>query len=399
MIPLPANNQTPIPPSGEGQAVEALLRFAATIGASAVHITVGAPPLLRLGNDLWSLRDIAEMEDEKAKKATSFLSANPAWGIIMTPTSAWRAVAEIFTRPDLRERFERTGTTRFVRPLPGLTRYLVTVFRQRGNPAIVCRSLGQGVPSLEDLFRHLPEAKDTVERLLTTGAGLVLVASPPGGGRDTTLAAMIDFINRTSLRHVVTIEAPIRYLHRHSRGIVNQREVGEDVESFESGVKAAAESDADVIAVGDVPDAGTADALVAAAEGGRLVLCAVRAASAEEAVRRIADLLPENLGGGPARRLVPVLRGVVVQKAVPSPNGRGTVVAAGVLPAAGPLGNALLSGDSSRTASLLRTGPVDGAFPLERSLAKLAASGAVSRTDAESRAGDVELFWHYLKLY
>ncbi|WP_338835933.1 type IV pilus twitching motility protein PilT [Neomoorella thermoacetica] len=395
-----ASNQILFSAAEKGQTAEVLLRFAASIGAAAVHVTVGAPPLVRVDGELRRIRDLAAAGDDRGREAADFLSANPLWGAVVTPAAAWRAAAELFARPEQRERFEKTGIVRFVKSLPGVTRYLVTVFRQRGNPAIVCRSLGWGVPTLEDVFRHLPEAREAAERLLAAGEGLVLVAGPAGSGREATLAAMVDFVNGTTPRHVVTVEDPIRYLHRHGRGVVNQREVGEDVESFESGVRSAVESDADVIAAGDVPDAGTADAVVAAAEGGRLVLCAVRAASAEEAAGRVAGLLPESAGSGARRRLAAVLRGVVVQKTLPANGGHGPVVtAAGVLPAVPPLKEALLDGDAAKMAALLRSGTVEGAFPLERALAKLAASGVVDRAEAESRAGDAELFWRFLKLY
>ncbi|WP_141264501.1 MULTISPECIES: type IV pilus twitching motility protein PilT [unclassified Neomoorella] len=378
--------------------MEALLRFAAGIGATSIHITVGAPPLLRVDGDLCPIRDLAVPGDDRGQQAADFIATNSFWEMVVTPAIARRVAAELFARPELRERFEQTGTVRFVKSLPGMTRFLVSVFRQRGNPAVVCRALGRSVPSLEDVFRHLPEVKEAVERMLATGEGLILVGGPTGSGKAATLAAMVDFINRTSPRHVITVENPIRYLHRHARGVVNQREVGEDVDNFENGVKSALYSDADVIVAGDVPDAGTADAVVVAAETGRLTVCAVRAASAEETVARVARLIPAQESGGPVCRLAAVLHGVVVQKAICGADG-GRVVAAGVLPAVPPLKDVLLAGDVTRMAAILHSGSVDGAFPLERALAKLAATDIIDRAKAECRAGDADLFWRFLKLY
>jgi len=381
--------------AGSERKVEELLNLVVEVGASGVHLTVGAPPTLRVDGKLWRLPDLASSGPERAKeKAAAFLAEKLKWRNPVTPVLAESLTAELLTRDQHRNTFENRGTVRFALSVPGLSRFRVSVFRQRGCPAISVRALGRGVPDLDALFEPLPEAREALLKLAEAREGLIVVAGPAGSGKTATLTALTDRINRTRALHVVTVEDPIEYLHSHALSVVDQREVGEDTESVAAGVASAVAAGADVVVAGDVQDGAAADAVLAAAEAGKLVLCAVRSSSLEDAVFALADMI----GGTSAlQRLASALRAVVFQKTVPSNREEGRVVAAGVYSVVRPAKLAIRNGDRIQAVSVLRND--GGRCPLERSLARLVASGLVALEDAEECAEDMELFWRYMRLF
>lgn len=302
--------------------------------------------------------------------------------------------AELLSHDERRRAaFEARGSARFAVSVPGLSRFRVSLFRQRGSPAAGVRVLGRGAPDLEGLFPDLPEVREGLSSLALSGGGLVVAAGPAGSGKTSTLAAMVDFANRKRAVLIVTVEDPIEHLHAHAASVVSQREVGEDAESVAAGVAEAAAAGADLIMAGDVPDAAAAEAVVAAAEAGRLVLCAARAGSLEEAL----FALPDLAGSAGARaRYAAAVRAVVFQKAVPA-SGCGRTVAAGVYLLSRAARLALRSGDREGAVAAARG--AGAGCPLERSLARLAAAGKVRLEDAEEAAEDAELFWRYMRLF
>lgn len=377
--------------AGNGRKMEDLLKMAVGIGASDVHLTAGVPPVLRVEGKVWRLPDLASSGPEKVKaRVADFLSEKPKWGNHVTPALVESFTADLLAREHHRTLFERQGEVRFALSMPGLSRFRVSIFRQRGCPAINIRMLGRGVPDLDALFEPLPEVREALSRLVQAEGGLIIIAGPAGSGKSTTLAALIDCINRTRALHVVTIENPVEYLHVHAKSVVNQREVGEDVESVAAGVVAAVAADADVVAAAGVPDGPAADAVIAAAEAGKLVFCEVRASSLGDAVFALADLAGT---AAVPQRLASVLRAVVFQKTVPRCDRTGHVTVAGVYPLSRAARLVIRNGDRERVAASIRGGGI--ARPLEHLLAGLVASGLVSPEDAEEYSDDPDLFWQF----
>jgi len=222
------------------------------------------------------------------------------------------------------------------------------------------------------------------------------VTGPTGSGKSTTLAAMVDHVNRTSERHVITLEDPIEYLHRHGRGVVNQREVGEDVESFAEGLRAALREDPDVILVGEMRDLETIATAITAAETGHLVLSTLHTNTAAETVERVVDVFLPHQQQQVRVQLAGVLQGVLSQQLLPRKDGRGRVCAVEVLVATHAVRSLIREGKTHQIPSAIQTGASEGMVPMDRALADLVLAGLVSREDAEERAVDPKLFARYL---
>jgi twitching motility protein PilT len=259
---------------------------------SDLHVKVGSPPLLRMPDGLVRL------------------DRDPLTGI-ETQTIAERIVPE-----DRRTKFEETGEIDFAYSVPHVGRFRANVFRQRGSISMVLRKLRFGGPTFEEL--GLP---DVVRKIADEHRGLVLVTGPTGSGKTTTLAAMIDHINRTKAVHVVTIEDPIEVLHRDEMASINQREVGNDTQDFLVALRAALRQDPDVILIGEMRDTETVRAAIAAAETGHLVLSTLHTVDATETVNRVIDFFPPYQQQQVRLALAGTLRGIVCQRLVPTVEG------------------------------------------------------------------------------
>jgi twitching motility protein PilT len=377
--------------------VDDLLTLAVRCGASDLHLTVGVPPVLRLHGRLWKLTDLAASGPAEAKREAEVVMAH--WPEVcgpLTPTLADRVAKELLGEGRHREEFERRGNADLAKSVPGLSRFRVNVYRQRGNCAAVYRVLSSRIPPLDELFAHAPGTAEVMRRLAELPRGLVLVTGPTGSGKSTTLAAMVDHINRTSERHVITLEDPIEYLHRHGRGIVNQREVGDDVASFAEGLRAALREDPDVILVGEMRDLETIATAITAAETGHLVLSTLHTNTAAETVERIIDVFPPHQQRQVRVQLAGVLQGVLSQQLLPRKDGRGRVCAVEVMVATHAIRALIREGKTHMIPGAIQTGSPEGMVPMDRALADLVLMGLVSREDAEDRAVDPKLFARYL---
>jgi twitching motility protein PilT len=215
----------------------------------------------------------------------------------------------------------------------------------------------------------------------------VLVCGPHGSGTSTTLAALVDRINRSRAGHILTIEQPIEFLHHHRRGIVNQREVGEDTESFETGVRHALRQDPDVLVVGELPDIETIRHVLAAAETGQLVLATLRTMDAVKTIERIVDIFPADQQGQVRLQLAHTLRGIVVQQLVPAIDG-GVALAVEVLLPTPEVVRCIREGDSANLVKAIIGGVSSGMGTMDQSLAELVQEGLVSVDAAAERAVD-----------
>jgi twitching motility protein PilT len=284
--------------------LNAVLGRAVELGASDIHLKVGQPPVVRRDGDLGVLPDHDPLYD-------SDLDA-----VLAT-------VADL--APGKLSHFHETGELDIAYTEPGLPRFRVNGFRQRGSISFAFRVIPKNVPSFEEL--RLPKG---VHRLAEEHRGLVLVTGATGSGKTTTLAALIDHINRTRRQHIVTIEDPIEILHADQGCIVNQREVGLDTESFLAAIRRVLRQDPDVILIGELRDAETAETALKAAESGHMVFSTMHTIDAAETIGRMIEFFPAEKQEQIRSIMAGVLRGVISQRLLPRQEG-GRVAAVEVM--------------------------------------------------------------------
>nr|PZN02770.1 MAG: type II secretion system protein GspE [Bacillota bacterium] len=245
---------------------------------------------------------------------------------------------------------------------------------------IVLRILDKANTVLElDQLGFLPQALEQYESLIRSSYGMILITGPTGSGKTTTLAAMIDRINETRSCHIVTLEDPIEYLHRHKKSIVNQREIGSDSPSFASALRAALRQDPDVILVGEMRDLETVATAITAAETGHLVLATLHTGSAVQSIDRIIDMFPPYQQNQVRSQLADVLIGVITQKLLPRADGKGRVAAAEILVATPAVRNLIREGKTYQIISLMQTGSRYGMQTMEMAIQDLFEKGIIDR--------------------
>ena len=293
------------PPPGAKKTPELnnILQVAMKAGASDIHIKAGLPPIFRIDGQLYPYKDAPRLSPDIVNKM--------AFGIM---TKAQQ------------EKFKDAGEIDLAYGVPGLGRFRVNIFQQRGTIGIVLRVIPFGVKTIEEL--NLPPI---IGKLAMEPRGLILVTGTTGSGKSTTLAAMIDLINSTRTCHIVTIEDPIEFLHRDKRSIINQREVGFDTKSFAIALRAALRQDPDVVLVGEMRDFETIETALLAAETGHLVLSTLHTLDATETINRIVAVFPPYQQKQVRLQLASVLKGVISQRLVPRADGKGRVPAVEVL--------------------------------------------------------------------
>ena len=344
--------------------MEPLLREMVDRGASDLHITRGQPPMLRV---------------DGALVAT-------AGGRRLDTGRAGRLAASLLTQ-DQRRQFDAADELDFAFTVEGLARFRGNCSRQRGSVAMSVRHIPLGVASLEEL--GLPP---TVNRMAERPRGLVLVTGPTGSGKSTTLAAMVDQINRRRRGHILTIEDPIEFVHPDRRCIVRQREVGVDTRSFSAALKHAMRQDPDVILIGEMRDTETMAAALGIAETGHLVLSTLHTNSAAESVNRVVDSFESHRQAQVRSQLASVLEGVVTQILVPRAARRGRVVAAEVLVCTAAVRAVIRDDKVHQTGSLMQAGRKHGMQTLNDALARLYLNGEVTLEAALRRSsGPAEL--------
>jgi twitching motility protein PilT len=285
------------------QILDHVLGAARQLGASDVHLKSGLPPVFRIKGDLRTLRDTPPLTAE----VIGTFAVN-----LMNDKQ--RAHFDLHHDADL-----SYGT-------PDGVRYRVNIFKQRGQTGMVLRIIPPEVPGFDKL--NLPPA---VQKMCEEERGLILVTGITGSGKSTTLAAMIDHINRQRASHIITVEDPIEFMHRDRRSVVNQREIGFDAESFSTALRAALRQDPDVILVGEMRDEETIETALHAAETGHLVMSTLHTLDAVETVNRIIGMFPPHQQGQIRLALAAVLKGVVSQRLVARADGKGMVPAVEIL--------------------------------------------------------------------
>jgi twitching motility protein PilT len=337
-------------------------RAAVKTQASDLHLKVGQPPKLRLYGQL--------------KNTT---------GEIMTAEMIEQMVFEILS-PAQKELFLKEGTLDFAHEIVGEYRFRINVFRQRGVASLVARRVNSAVPPFEEL--HLPAV---LEKICDLSQGMILVAGPAGGGKTTTIAAMIDFINRTRSCHIVTLEDPIEYLFQDKKAIVTQREIGLDVKDYDEALKYLVRQDPDVVFVGEMRDARTVAAGMRAAETGRLVFGTMHSANASQAVQRLLDLFAQNERGLARQMLSLTVKAIISQMLVPSiKEGVGRMPVMEIL-LANPMVHKLISeGREADLPSVIRSCQNEGMQDFTYSFCELIKDGSVDPKEAYKIAPNIE---------
>jgi twitching motility protein PilT len=340
-----------------------LLYQAVQSNASDLHITVGVPPILRVNGKLVRTEHtlLAVQDTEKL-----FLA---------------------ITTPDQQAHFKNHGEIDFSFAIAGLSRFRVNAFRQRGSIAMVIRVVNENVPTLEELGHPA-----VLKNLACQPRGLVLVTGPTGSGKSTTLAAMINLINKESSCHILTLEDPIEYLHKHDKSIVNQREMHSDTESFTIGLRAALREDPDVILVGEMRDPETIATAITAAETGHLVFATLHTGSAAQTIDRIIDAFPSHQQQQIRIQLSVTLQGIIAQQLLPRIDQTGRVAALEILIATPAIRNIIREGKTHQLTSVIQTGAKFGMQPMDIALRDLYRRGVVSYDEAMMRAIDEETF-------
>lgn len=349
--------------------IDKILDEARVLGCSDVHFTTKIAPVVRLHGSLRKLSSYPEMTEMGIMK-----------------------IAEQMTTGRNIENIKNKIDTDFSYVTRRGYRHRVNVFHQRGNTAIAIRLLRNDIPTLEDL--DLPPILGDFSM---RPRGLVLVTGPTGSGKSTTLAAMIDYVNINKSSHIITIEDPIEYVHEHKRCMVNQREVGDDVESFAMSLRAALREDPDVILVGEMRDYETINAAVTAAETGHLVMSTLHTTSASDTINRIIDVFPAHQQSQIRTQLATVLVGIIAQTLIPKADGTGRIAALEILNATDAVKAMIRDNKVHLIQTAIQTGRNQGMVCLDQELARLVREGTITEMNAREKALDLTEFERYLK--
>ena len=332
-------------------------------GASDLHITTGTPPVMRLHGQVV-----------------------PAGMQALTPAETKSLAYSILTEAQ-KQKFEEQLELDLSFGVKGLARFRANVFMDRGAVALAVRTIPYKILSFEEL--GLPRI---VADLCERPKGLILVTGPTGSGKSTTLAALVDLANRTRKDHIMTVEDPIEFLHRHKSCLVNQREVGEDTHSFTTALKHVLRQDPDIILVGELRDLETISIALTAAETGHLVFATLHTQDAAQTIDRVIDVFPAHQQQQVRVQLAGALQGVVCQTLCKTAGGDGRVVATEVLVATPAIRNLIREGKTHQVYSAMQAGAQHGMHTMDQHLAELVRSGQIRFEDGLEKCHHVEDF-------
>ena len=341
---------------------EDVLRNAVEQGAADIFLIPGMPLSWKVGGK------IMYQSDEK-----------------IFPKEIEEMVREIYALANNRsmDHVVECGDDDFAMALPGVSRFRVNVFRQRGSLAAIIRVITFDLPDFRNL--NIPQVVIDISRMTK---GFVLVTGPAGSGKSTTLACIIDQINKTRNVHVITLEDPIEYLHRHNQSVVTQREIGLDTESYVTGLRAALRQAPDVILVGEMRDEETIKTALTAAETGHLVISTLHTVGAANTIDRIIDSFPPAQQEQVRAQLSMVMQAVVSQQLIPKADGRGRVAAFEVLHANHAVRNLIREGKSHQLMSVMQTNRKLGMITMDEAIVQLYFEGKIDREHAIQFAQD-----------
>jgi twitching motility protein PilT len=336
--------------SDSALSIEPYLRALVECGGSDLHCKVGSPPRVRIDGRLRKLQ-----------------------APVLTPADTEAFVAQVL-REDLVEEFQKSNEADFAHSIPGVGRFRVNAFRSRGSAGLVFRRVSIGAIPLDDLG-----VPPVLTSLAMEPRGLVLVTGPTGSGKTTTLAGMVDHVNNNREVHIVTIEDPIEVLHYDKLGMINQREVRVDTDDFANALRAAMRQDPDVILVGEMRDAETVKAALAASETGHFVMSTLHTTDAQETINRIIDFFPPHEQKQVRLSLAGALRGIICQRLVPRADGLGRCVAMEICINTGRVADAVSDPDKTSTiGQLIGEGGFYGMQTFDQHLVALIRDGVIT---------------------
>ena len=333
-------------------------------GGSDLHIAAGAPPLIRVDGEL---RPVTDAQPWSAEQVHQILASAMTDRQAVTFTKEWELDFAISPRGD--------------------NRFRVNYYHDRGALAAAFRLIPTEIKTLKQLG-----VPSVVSKFATLPRGLVLVTGPTGSGKSTTLAALIDLVNRSRADHIVTVEDPIEFVHKNHRSLVNQREVGADTHSFADALKRVLRQDPDVILIGELRDLETVSTALTAAETGHLVFATLHTQSAAQTIDRIIDVFPPHQQGQVRSQLALTLQGVVCQTLLPRAAGGGRVIATEIMMTTGAIANLIREGKTYQITSALQAGRESGMHTMDQHLADLVNSGVATYEAAMAKMQDAENF-------
>jgi twitching motility protein PilT len=349
--------------------LDELLRYLKSKGGSDLHLAAGLEPRIRVHGGLEPVDGWSKLGDEELLALMEELAVQRHWA-----------------------EYRRTHDADFAYGLDGVARFRANYFRQENGAGAVFRIIPERIVPLTELA--LPPA---IEKLCHLSKGLVVVTGPTGSGKSTTLAAIIDHINKTYARHIVTIEDPVEFVHKNQSSVITHREVGADTVSFAEALRAAVRQDADVVLVGEMRDRETITMAVTAAEMGLLVFGTLHTNGAAKTIDRIIDVFPANEQGQIRISLSESLAGVVSQLLLPTVDGKGRLAVNEILLRTSGLPNLIREGNTPMIGSLIQSGKGEGMQSMDDALMKLVTEKKVHPRDAYLKATDKGRFESMVK--
>ncbi|KAB3537359.1 type IV pilus twitching motility protein PilT [Alkaliphilus pronyensis] len=341
--------------------IHEMLERAIKEGASDIHITVAVEPTIRVNGSLISIG-----------------------GEELKPEDTKNLVKQVLREEDF-SYLQQNGEVDCSYSSPGLGRFRVNAFKQRGSYGMALRIVSLTIPTMEELGVPM-----IVKEMATRPRGLILVTGPTGSGKSTTLASMIDLINKEKNCHILTLEDPIEYLHKHNKSIVNQREIGNDSYSFSNALRSALRQDPDVILVGEMRDLETIAIAITAAETGHLVLSTLHTLGAAKTIDRIIDVFPPHQQQQIRVQLASVIQGIISQQLLPKADGNGRVAAFEVMTATPALRNLIREGKTHQIQNSIQTGSKFGMQTMDSSLVNLYKRNEISKETLLNQGMDRE---------
>ncbi|OIK14348.1 type IV pilus twitching motility protein PilT [Bacillus sp. MUM 13] len=335
--------------------IDHLLRAGFELKASDIHITVGVPPIMRLNGELkkYGKEELRPEDTEGMAKS-------------IIPENMWKQLKE-------------KGELDFSYGIPGVSRFRINTYFQRSCIAMAIRIVPTRIPTIEEL--KLP---DTLKKITEKPQGLVLVTGPTGSGKSTTLASMIQYMNHTMRKHIITLEDPIEYLHKHQNCIIDQREVGFDTNNFANGLRSALRQDPDVILVGEMRDLETIHTAITAAETGHLVFGTLHTSSAPSTIDRIIDVFEPAQQAQVRIQLASVLVSIVSQRLFPTVDKKGRRAATEILVNNSAVANLIRNEKIHQIVNIMQTSRAQGMHTLDSDIKELLTAGVISKESAFS---------------
>lgn len=338
-----------------------LVQYAVENNASDLHLTVGVPPILRINGELKKFNDRILLSNDTEKLVSQVLDE--------------KQIKELNEKGQIDTSYSK----------PGIGRFRVNVYKQRGSYGMAIRVIPLQVPTIDQL--GLPSVIKDLSRLKR---GLILVTGPTGSGKSTTLASMVNLINEENKCHIITLEDPIEYLHRHNKSIVNQREIGTDTNSYSDALRAALRQDPDVILVGEMRDLDTISIALTAAETGHLVLSTLHTIGAAKTIDRIIDVFPPYQQQQIRVQFSSVIQAIISQQLIPKANGEGRVAAVEIMIATPAIRNLIREEKIHQIENSIQTGGKIGMKTMDNSLLELYNKGIITKDSLLSQCVNIE---------